>query len=374
MLKKNWFKILLSCLFTISPIGFGLIMWDKLPEVMSTHWGISGEADGFSSRTFAVFGLPIILLAINILCFIFTSFDNRNKHQNKKAFNIIFYIIPIISIFTNAMVYSAAFDKAWNFTAIIPILLGLLFIAMGNLMPKIRQNGTLGFKYKWTLQSEANWNATHRFGGKVMVCGGILVLFTAFLPITAMFITTMAIILGSLIITVIYSYKYYKKELENEDTEFEPIYNTKAYRIAGIISAILVLVILGSTAYIMLSGNITVTYTDNNFTIDSEYYDPLTLNFNDIKNVDFYDEMEIGTKQMGFNSSTLSIGKFKNEALGEHTRYTYNKCSAVVVIESDGKFLVINAKTVEATKEIYTHILGEVHHDSGFITGEGEEI
>ncbi len=372
MLKKNWLKILISSLVTLSPIAFGLAVWNKLPETMSTHWGISGEADGFSSRTFAVFGLPLILLALNFICIVTSFFDKKNR--GTKVHNIIYYIIPVISLFTNAMVYSAAFEKTWDFAAIIPLVLGLLFAVMGNLMPKVRQNKTLGFKLKWTLQSEANWNATHRFGGKIMVLAGILILFTMLLPTTAMMITVLSVIFASLIIIFIYSYRFYKAELENEDTEFEPIYNTKAYKIASIISAILVLVILGSTAYIMLSGNITVTYTDDSFTVDSEYYDPLTLNFTDIRNVDFYDEMEIGTKQMGFNSATLSIGKFKNKALGEHTRYTYNKCSAVIVIESDGKLLVINAKTAKATKEIYNHIVGKVHSDSGFIGGEGEEI
>ncbi len=374
MIKKNFAKILLSCLFTLSPIVFGLIVWDELPAVISTHWNINGEADGFSSRTFAVFGLPIILLAINILCFIFTAFDSRNKHQNKKAFNMIFFFVPVISVFANSIMYLAALGKTFELSIAFPILLGILFIISGNLMPKVRQNNTLGFKFKWTLQSEDNWNATHRFGGKVMVSAGILMLFTMLLPAAAMMITAFVIIFGSLIVVVIYSYRYFKAELENYDTEFEPIYNTKAYVIAGIISIILVLVILGGSTFVLLSGNITVTYTDDSFTVDSDYYNPLTLNFADIRNVEFYDEMKIGTKEMGFNSAILSIGKFKNEALGEHTRYTYNKCSAVVVIESNGNFFVINAKTVEDTKKIYTHISSEVRHDSGFIVGEGEII
>ena len=374
MIKKNIFKIIFSSLFTLSPIAFGIALWDKLPTVMATHWDISGEADGFSSRTFTVFGLPIILFVLNLVCIFITSLDNKSKHQNKKALNTVFFIMPTISIFASSVTYAVAFGKTFDLSIAFPILLGLLFIIMGNLMPKVRQNNTLGFKFKWTLQSEENWNATHRFGGKIMVLAGFLMLFTMLLPAAAMMITAFAIIFVSLISVAIYSYRYCLIELENEDTEFEPIYNTKAYFIAGIISAILILAVLGSTTYVMLSGDVTVTYTDDGFTVDSDYSDPLSLGFTDIRNVDFYDEMEIGTKVMGFNSATLSIGQFKNKALGEHTRYTYNSCNAVVVIESNGKLLVINAKTPEETKEIYNHILGEVHRDSGFITGEGEII
>ena len=372
MLKKNWFKILLSCLFTLSPIAFGLAVWDKLPEVMSTHWGISGEADGFSSRTFAVFGLPLILLVLNILCIATGAFDKGNR--NPKVQNIRYFLVPIISIVTNAMVYCAAFGKTWDLSVVIPLLLGALFAIMGNLMPKIRQNGTLGFKYKWTLESKSNWNATHRFGGKIMVCGGILVLFTAFLPVTAMFITTMVIILGSLLITVIYSYNYYKKELEYGYTDFEPIYNKKIYKISSIIALIMVPLIIIGVLFVMFTGSIEITYTDDGFTVDSNFYDPLTINYLDIDNIEIFENDELGVKELGFNSAKLSLGKFNNKQFNSHTRYTYNGCKTIVAIESNGKTLIINDTNDDLTREIYLKILGEIQTDSGFIVGEGEEI
>ncbi len=372
MLKKNYIKIIISCLLTLSPIAFGLAVWNQLPEVMATHWGILGDADGFSSRTFAVFGLPLILLVLNILCIVTGAFDKRNC--NPKVQNIRYFLVPVISIVTNAMVYCAAFGKTWDLSAVIPLLLGALFAIMGNLMPKIRQNATMGFKYKWTLQSESNWNATHRFGGKVMVCGGILILFTVFLPLVAMFITTMAIILASLIITVIYSYNYYKKELEYGYTDFESIYNKKSYKIATIIALIAVPLIIIGITFLMFTGNIEITYTDDSFTVDSTYYDPLTINYLDIDNIEIFENDEIGSKEFGFNSAKLSLGKFNNKQFNSHTRYTYNGCKTIVAIESNGKTLLINDTTPDLTREIYIKILGELQADSGFIVGEGEEI
>ena len=209
MLKKNWLKILISSLITLSPIAFGLIMWNKLPETMSTHWGVSGEADGFSSRGFAVFGLPLILLALNFICITTSFLDKRNR--GTKAQNMIYYIVPGISLFTNAMVYSAAFEKTWNFIAIVPILLGLLFAVMGNLMPKIRQNSTLGIKLIWTLQSEENWNATHRFAGKVWVIGGLLLMASSLLPYSILPWAMIALLVVFIGLPVLYSYRFYRK-------------------------------------------------------------------------------------------------------------------------------------------------------------------
>ncbi len=357
MFKKNWLKILISSLVTLSPIAFGLIMWNKLPETMATHWGISGDADGFSSRTFAVFGLPLILLALNFICIVTSFFDKKN--QGTKAQNMIYYIVPCISLFTNAMVYSAAFEKSWDFVAIIPLLLGLLFAIMGNLMPKIRQNSTLGIKVKWTLQSEENWNATHRFGGKVMVIAGFLVMLTAFLPILPMFFTFMVIILIATFIPMLYSYLYYKKEVRNGKTGFNHIC-PKFNKAGKIISLIVVPVIIIGICIIMFTGSISITYTDNGFTVDSNYYDPLTINYNDIEEIEIKENVKIGVKEFAFNSAKLSLGKFINDEFGSHTRYTYNACKTVVVMKIDGKILVINDKNDDVTREIYLKISSEM--------------
>ena len=357
MLKKNWFKILISCLFTLSPIAFGLIMWNKLPETMATHWGTSGSADGFSSRTFAVFGLPLILLVLNIICITTSFFDKKNK--GTKAHNMIYYIVPAISLFTNAMVYSAAFEKSWDFIALVPVLLGVLFIVMGNLMPKVRQNSTLGFKFKWTLESEENWNATHRFGGKVMVIAGFIVMFTAFLPIIPMFITFMVIILTAAFIPMLYSYLCYKKEVKNGKTDFNHIC-PKFNKVSKIITLTVVPLIIIGISIIMFTGNVTVTYTDNSFTVDSEYYDPLTINYSDIDEIEIKENVKIGIKEFAFNSAKLSLGKFISDEYGSHTRYTYNACKTVVVMKIDGKTLIINDKNDDVTREIYLKISSEM--------------
>ena len=356
MLKKNWLKILISSLITLSPIAFGLIVWDKLPEMMPTHWGIDGNADDMSSRTAAVFTLPLILLVLNFICIITSNFDKRNK--GTKVQNISYFLVPCISIFTSAIMYSSAFDKSWEFSALIPVFLGVLFTIMGNLMPKVRRNSTLGFKYKWTLQSEENWNATHRFGGKVMVIVGLLIILTAFFPLIPMFITSMTILLTAIIITTVYSYLYYKKEVKNGKTDFEFI-NPKAHKIGKIIALIVVPIILIGVAIIMFTGSITVTYNEKSFTVDSTYYDALTINYDDIESIEVKENVSIGVKEFAFNSAKLSLGKFRNDEFGSHTRYTYNSCKTVVVMKIDGKTLVINGKNEDMTNKIYFKILSE---------------
>ena len=97
MLKQHKKTIILTSLLTLLPIPMGLLLWNRFPETMAIHWGITGEADGYASPGFAVFGLPLIMLAVQWLCILFTAQDKGNQGRNQKMFRLVLWIIPIIS-------------------------------------------------------------------------------------------------------------------------------------------------------------------------------------------------------------------------------------------------------------------------------------
>ena len=206
MMKENKSKIIISSIIVLLPVLFGLIMWDALPDTMATHWGSNGNVDRYSGKAFVVFGLPVILLIGHLIGLFFTFRDKRQKDQTKKALGMIFWIIPFISLLINGMIYGIGFGKEVNVQMMIPTMLGILFIFLGNYMPKIKQNSTLGIKISWTLNNEENWNKTHRFAGKVWVLGGFAMVFSMFMPDLAIIA-----MLACIIIPIIYSYSIYKK-------------------------------------------------------------------------------------------------------------------------------------------------------------------
>lgn len=211
MLKKNKLRVVISSIIILLPILFGIIMWNDLPDTITIHWGADGNADGFSGKAFAVFGLPAILLALHLICLLFTSFDIKQKKQTSKAISMTFWIIPMLSLLVNGIMYCTAFGKEVNMTLFVPILVGVLLIFIGNYLPKIKQNRTLGIKVSWTLKNEENWNKTHRFGGKVWVIGGFVMLLTVFLPAKAIVFVMFCVITLIVIIPIIYSYLIYKR-------------------------------------------------------------------------------------------------------------------------------------------------------------------
>lgn len=108
MIKRNKKQLIISSIIILLPVLAGLIMWNMLPERIATHWNARGVADGFSGRSFTIFGIPIIMLILQWICILGTAMDPRNKEQNNKVFGMVLWIIPLISLLLNGMVYAIA--------------------------------------------------------------------------------------------------------------------------------------------------------------------------------------------------------------------------------------------------------------------------
>ena len=210
MIKKNLKVLIITSVILLLPILAGLILWDQLPEQMPTHWNASGEIDGWSSKPFAIFGLPLILLAAQWLCMLAACADPKKSNHPTKVIHLVLWIMPALSVLLHTVTYMAALGMKIRMERIMPVFMGLLFVMIGNYMPKCKQNYTIGIKIPWTLDNEENWNQTHRFAGFLWVVGGIVIMLTAFLGSIWVF---MAITLLMAMAPVIYSYMLHRKGL-----------------------------------------------------------------------------------------------------------------------------------------------------------------
>ena len=210
MLKKNLKTIIITSIVTILPMLAGFVLWNKLPEKMPTHWNFEGVIDGWSSKPFAVIFLPLIMLGFHLLCTIATSIDPKNKNFNTKIFGLVLWICPVLSVLCTTATYAASFGYDVRVEFIIPLFMGVLFLIIGNYLPKCKQNYTIGIKIPWTLKCEENWNKTHRFAGFIWTVGSIVIIVGAFFK-KAVVYTTFIPIAVMAIVPMIYSYVYYKK-------------------------------------------------------------------------------------------------------------------------------------------------------------------
>ena len=173
MLKANKKTLVLASIVTVLPVLAGLLLWDRLPDEMAIHFGLGG-ADGYSGKAAAVFGLPLLLLAVEWALALILSKDPKKQNISPKLAAMSLWLVPLVSLACAAAVYAHNLGYRTDAAFAAALLVGVLLIIIGNYLPKARQNFTVGVKLPWTLANEENWNRTHRLAGFLWVAGGIL--------------------------------------------------------------------------------------------------------------------------------------------------------------------------------------------------------
>jgi len=212
MIKENRKLLTLTSLVMLLPAAIGLLLWKQLPQQIPFHWDINGNIDNWASKPVAVFAMPALMLALQWLCVLVSGADPKHKNYSPKMITLMLWICPAIELVLTTLIYTAALGHSPKVEIILPLLMGAMFLVIGNLLPKCRQSYTMGVKLPWTLASEENWNKTHRFAGKVWVGGSVVIMATAFLG-------SFWLLLGMMIVMTaaptLYSYLYYRKYEKN---------------------------------------------------------------------------------------------------------------------------------------------------------------
>lgn len=212
MIKKNLKLLIITSIVILLPIIAGVVLWDKLPDKLPIHWNINNEVDGYASKPFFVFGFPLIMVALQWLCVLATYADPKKQNYSDKILVLVFWLIPTLTLVLMTVTYLTVGGQKVRMDAIMPIFMGLIFAIIGNYLPKCKQSYTIGIKLPWTLNSEENWNKTHRLAGWLWVAGGIIIITSGFI---SSFVNSFIILISALLIMVIvptiYSFILFKK-------------------------------------------------------------------------------------------------------------------------------------------------------------------
>ena len=210
-MKMNKKLLLLTSIVILFPILWGVMIWSQLPNQISIHFNAAGQANNFQSKALAVFGLPIFLLLVHLFVIFVTARDPKNQTMNEKMGKVIYWLTPIVSLSVFYLIYSKALGSTTNPSIFVSALLGLIFVMMGNYMPKLKVNHTVGIRLPWTLQSEDNWHKTHRLAGKLWVLGGLILLIEAGIQFAVPYVMGI-VILTIVLIPILYSYQLSRED------------------------------------------------------------------------------------------------------------------------------------------------------------------
>ena len=208
MIKKNLKLLIVTSGVLLLPILAGVLLWNQLPEQIPTHWNAAGEVDGWGSKPFAVFGLPMFMLAVQWLCVLGTGADPKKEAHSEKVLKLVLWITPILSVVMNGIVFATAMGKNVSVELVIPALVGVVLAIIGNYLPKCKQNYTIGIKIPWTLHSEENWNRTHRFAGRLWTVCGLVIILAGLLGVVWIML---GIFILMVLVPVLYSYMLHRK-------------------------------------------------------------------------------------------------------------------------------------------------------------------
>ena len=298
------------------------------------------------------------MLAAHWLVLLITFSDRRNReNQSRKAVRLIFWIMPAVSLLTGGVtaLLQRGVQSASTLSTAMSMGFGLLFIVLGNYMPKFRQNSFMGIRVKWTLESEANWNATHRMGGKVWVAGGFACLAGAMLPVKAMGAVFPVVLVTVALAPIVYSYYYSKTQPAAEKTVSAPLplWQKRAARL--IVAAVAAIAV-----WVFLAGSAKIVYEDASFTVEASGWQDLTLSYSDIAAVDYLPAEEVpegGIRTYGLGNLRVSFGHFSNEAYGDYIRYTYDSCrDCVRLTTAGGRTVLLNGPDQAATRAIFDQL------------------
>lgn len=213
MIKRNKATLILTTAILLLPMIIGLIVWNKLPEQIPMHWNAAGEVNGWGGKEMLVFFFPLLMIGVHWLCVLATSLDRKSKEMDGKPLQLVLWICPFISLLVHTLIYAQIMGHDLAVEIIMPLAMGLMFMVVGNLLPKCKRNRTIGIKLPWTLKNDDNWNKTHRLTGKLWVIGGAVIMATA---VFGSFVLFFAITLLMVIVPTVYSYLYHRRHKEEQ--------------------------------------------------------------------------------------------------------------------------------------------------------------
>lgn len=199
----------------------GMALWAslKLPaENIPVHWGIDGTPDRYGGRTEALFGLWSVPVATAFSAFVFALLPalepmRDNLIKSRRAYRAIWVSTMVLMLGVHAglvWLMVSSLDGVQNSNEFVRFVIagsGLLFLLIGNYLPKTRQNWFLGIRTPWTLSSEFAWEKTHRLAGRLFMSAGFITIIGAFV-VNGIWLVVMltSLSVGSALISIVYSY------------------------------------------------------------------------------------------------------------------------------------------------------------------------
>ena len=196
MKNINWRILIITCIVCLLPMLFGISMWNALPESIAIHFDINNNPDNFASKAFAVFGMPMLMVVLQVICCIIND-ENAYKHGERKKFTAVTKsIVPFMSVVLQTLTLGYALGWNIDIRKFVCVIVGVILVVIGNYLPK------LDYVKNADVDTEKA-RKINRFLGFETVVMGLLMIVSIFFPPVAS-IVCLVLLIPYVIIGVVY--------------------------------------------------------------------------------------------------------------------------------------------------------------------------
>ncbi|MDD5337592.1 MAG: SdpI family protein [Candidatus ainarchaeum sp.] len=204
---------IISCVLVVLAFLVSFYVYPMLPERVVSHWDINGVANGYMSRAFGAFFMPVLGLALLALFLVLPSLDPLKKNYESFRAEYDGFVAVLLGFFLYIHLLTLGYNLGYqlNIVQFLAPAFAVLFFYSGMLIQKAKQNWFVGIRTPWTLSSEVVWTKTHKIAGSMFKAAGVVALLGLVFPSVGL-IAAVAVVFAAAVASVIYSYVEFQKQ------------------------------------------------------------------------------------------------------------------------------------------------------------------
>lgn len=208
-MKKEWPILILL----LAPFVVSLILSDRVPDTVPTHFNLQGEADDFGPKWIILYMLPALGLVIYLGLLFLPGIDPKKRiEETQKPIAAIRLVLALFMVGLYSIMMLIVTGSDIDINSYVFIAVGILFIGFGNYMNSVKPNYFIGLRTPWTLESPIVWKKTHRLGSKIWMVGGIIIVVSKLVFSEGVNAIIFGISIAIMVLVpLIYSYTEFKK-------------------------------------------------------------------------------------------------------------------------------------------------------------------
>lgn len=219
MFERHRIRLLVALALPVSMVGAGLWALTQLPPgaMVPIHFDADGRVNGWADARWGLFLLPLLAAFTLGLTLLLPALEPRAEkiRQSQRAILDISLAVQFLLTTIQGLIIAVALDRQPDVGRWVLLLVGMVYVVIGNMLGKVRWNHTVGIRTPWTLANERVWDKTHRFGGAVFFVAGLTLMSAALLSVpSSLGVPLMlTVTLFSALVCVIKSWLLWRREL-----------------------------------------------------------------------------------------------------------------------------------------------------------------